>query len=359
MSPLATRSFSAAGLLCLCAWSPADIAFAPAKGAGVQKTFHATFELHLDDVRGDADGQQIDMSAIGDPDVKFSADSTAVIADEYAECADGKPLRLLRTFEDLAGTFHYQAEAQGGSDQGDVPMQSDLKGKKVVFAWNEGESRYDVTYDKDASGPEELLGGLSEDMDLRALLPGKKVSSGDSWEVDPTKLADVFFPGGNLGVQPEGANDEMSARMLEELDIDPQAFLAKLLQGKVVATYRGERTEGDAKVAEIALEIDLASSTDLSDLVQKAIETAIELSGEDVPVEYSIEKAQLDLVIKGAGTLLWNAAAGHAHSLEVKAEDNITLDAAFRVEVEGEAHPVSVTVELSGSQSIGLETEGR
>jgi len=361
MNTLATRIASCAGLVCLAAWSPTagEIAFAPSKGASLAKNFTIAFELKVDDLRLNVDGEEIDPSMMGNLTLTVGGESTIAVVDRYADSADGRPLRLVRAFEDLASALRFQADSDEGSEQGDVPAASELEGTRVVFAWNEAESRYDATYDEEAGGPAELLEGLSEDMDLRALLPGNSVSTGDTWEIDPAKLADVFFPGGNLGFAPEGAEDEVSAAFLEELDLDQQAFFAKLLLGKVTATYRGDKTEDGVELAEVAIEVDIASSTDLSDIVRRAIDAAIQASGEDVPVEFSIDKAVLELALNGAGTLLWNAGSGHVHSLELKVDDTLALDAAISVDVGGEEHQAAVTCELSGTQSVELSTESR
>ena len=79
--------------------------------------------------------------------------------DEYRKVGDGRPLLLRRTFEEAPAPF---------------------AGTSVVFTWIPEEGAYGKYYDaREAS--ESALRDLTEDLDLRALLPSSAVAPGDTW----------------------------------------------------------------------------------------------------------------------------------------------------------------------------------
>lgn len=79
--------------------------------------------------------------------------------DEYRKVGGGRPLVLQRTFEEATGPF---------------------AGTSVVFTWIPEEGAYGKYYDaREAS--ESALRDLTEDLDLRALLPASAVAPGDTW----------------------------------------------------------------------------------------------------------------------------------------------------------------------------------
>lgn len=90
--------------------------------------------------------------------------------DEYRKVGAGRPLLLRRTFEEAPSPF---------------------AGTSVVFTWVPEERGYGKYYDaREAS--ESALRDLTEDLDLRALLPASPVAVGDTWTVSATGLKDVL-----------------------------------------------------------------------------------------------------------------------------------------------------------------------
>jgi hypothetical protein len=90
--------------------------------------------------------------------------------DEYRRVGDGRPLLLRRTFEEAPSPF---------------------AGTSVVFTWVPEEGAYGKYYDaREAS--ESALRDLTEDLDLRALLPASAVAVGDTWTASAAGLRDVL-----------------------------------------------------------------------------------------------------------------------------------------------------------------------
>ena len=90
--------------------------------------------------------------------------------DEYQKVGDGRPLLLRRKFEEASSPF---------------------VGTSVVFTWVPEEGAYGKYYDARESS-ESALRDLTEDLDLRSLLPASAVAVGDTWTAPAAGLRDVL-----------------------------------------------------------------------------------------------------------------------------------------------------------------------
>lgn len=339
---------------------PGDrVAYEPAEGSTLAKTFTSNWEFELDDMSVVMDGTEIDPSMMGgELMVSVVYDSEIKLLDTFGALEEGRLTKLERRFETLGSNMSFSAEVGGESEDQEMPGGSDLEGEAVVFTWNAEENDYDVAWAEGSSGDDELLEGLEQEADLRWMLPAGEVSVGESWDIETADLQHLIMPGGDMRILPEGEEmDEDMMRFMENLAVDADEIYRQIMAGKMTGTLTAIREEGDSRLAEIALAVDIESSNDFASMAQEIIEAAIEESGQDIPVEFSVDMADVELQYTAEGTLMWDLDAGVAHSLQLSGEVTIAVDAAFSVNAMGEEHSVEFSIEMGGQTSLGLETE--
>ena len=117
-----------------------------------------------------------------------------------------------------------------------------------------------------------------------------------------------------------------------------------LLAGfKARCEYVGARESDGRKLAEVMLTLDSEGELDLRDALRQALDVESGLGDLDLDVR----KATGKLRVRGKGTLLWDLAAGHAHSFTLESDVELVarLDAAFADEQGGE-HSAEAELEL-------------
>ena len=279
------------------------------------------------------------------------------VTDTYKASAGGRPTELLRTFDALSGDTRMEFSPNPGVEMPEVTSSSELEGKTVRFTWNEEEEAYDIAY-SEGEGDEALLEDLEEDMDLRVFLPSSEVAEDATWEVELVRLETVMAPGGNLSMLPEDM--EMDQEAMDKFSEMFKGFAEKYadqLEGKCVCTYKGMREEGDVRVAEIVIELEVAATLDLTEMLSQAIQAAIEQNEQGMDVKFSFDSADLNVDFEGAGTLLWNPSAGVVHSFQVGGDVTFGVDVAFSVDAMGESQDVDASLEMSGSMDYALATK--
>jgi hypothetical protein len=336
------------------------LTFGPDEGVEVTKAFSTEFDLELDDLSLFISGQDIG-SMIGSPSIQVLGGFELTFTDLYGEVVDGRPRRLERTFDELSSDSTVSFEMMGESQEDGGEASSPLEGLSVVFAWDEESESYRTRYADDSGGDDEWLEGLTEDTDLRELLPRGDVSEGDSWSFDPEILLSVLMPGGDLAWDAEGIEDadmeefdelfdEFSERLLEAAE--------ELLDGEGTATYAGVRDVDGREVGAIELELEVDSSVDFADLIQELIEDAMDEAGDEVPadVEVYVETAALTVEIEAEGEMLWDLASGTPHSMGMSGDFLLVLELVVSGTAEGESQDVEATIELSGVLTSGMTT---
>ena len=297
---------------------PADeVSFHPAANSEVAKTFKLDLEAHIVDISAELNGESMPPEMLDEMKQTLITNLVVGVTEKYVETKDGKPLVLLRTFDTLS--LDFEAGDQSHSDE-DI---KDSEGKTVEFKWNEKESSYDKSY-KDSEGDSEELKNLDPDMDLRVLLPTKKVSKDDSWQIPAEQLKPLFFPGGMITKQSEGTDDATAERVRSELE---EQFTEALKEFKVTCTYQGAHEDDGKNFADIAFTFDGKVKLDLGSIIEEVISTQ---GGEGVP-DMDI-KAVLGMELKGEGSLQWDVAAGHMHKFDMRADAG--LDASIEVHVQ-------------------------
>jgi hypothetical protein len=280
--------------------------------------------------------------------VSAKQESKIEITDSYKAVADGRPTDLLRTFDELSGSMVMEM-TPAQAEMPEISSVSMLEGKTVAFRWNQEQQAYERSF-HESSGDEALLEGLEEDMDLRVFLPPAEVSTDETWTIELAELESIAMPGGNLQMLPENMEvDEEAMKTFGEIFNGFGEEFGELLEGTCTCTFKGTREEGGARLAEIAIELQVATTLDLSEFLDKAFRTAIEQSGAGDKVNFTLDTADFNLDFEGTGTLLWNLAAGRVHSFQLAGDATMDIDLSVSVEAEGENHELDASLELAGS----------
>ncbi len=331
------RSLSALSLLLLLGNGRAEdeIAFRVPAGTRLERTFTQALQMELESMSFSIDGEEVPEDLMGTLEMSMDRSDRYVVADLFEEVDGGRPVRIVRTFEELGGheTMTYSDGEEEQKDE--TEYESELEGKSVVLSWDEDSERFEIAFaEADEEAPEWLLEELEEDMDLRGLLPEAEVEEGDSWEVDVRVFDDTMEPGGDLHlVDPEEGEDE------SEDDFDEN------LSGTITCTYRGTQEEDGRKLALIAVEAEV-ETFDESEGVE----------GEELPegVEGS-EETRLGFTLQGE--LRWDLEGGHALSYELSGESRMTLQQSMSMESEGGTVVQVQRLEFAGSMGFTLELE--
>jgi hypothetical protein len=313
------------------------VAFHPADGTSISKEseVHVTFELG--DITAEVDGQDMSDNIPGDFD--GALDIAMSWTDKYVAVDKEKqrPTDLIRTYDSLSG--EYDVSAAGESESGDIKEIDALVDHSVRFKWNAEKSAYDISF-HECSGDEKLLASQTDDLDLRAILPDKAVSEGDTWEVDGSKLGSMLF--GKLDAA-QIPDDNPMADVIRNEVLPQIEKLAKTF--KVHCEYKGQREDGSSKLGVIAMRLEGGGTIDLANAIQSAIEAQ---APEGVEFDLDIRSAALDTKLEGKGECLWNLAAGHVHAASSDVEFSATFDFDASVDVQNEQHSMKANVELPG-----------
>ncbi len=318
-------------------------AFGPDPGTTLSKTFRMSVDLELDDLSLVANGMDV-TDMIGSFEVSFGSRLNVEVTDEYVSVNDGRPTKLRRTYDKAVNSveMEYTSDFDSGSEGND--LETLLEGRTVIFEWDEDEEDYVVAFEGDEED-DELLEGLSEDMDLRRFLPEGEVEEGDEWNVDPYLLGPVLAPGGLLGFQADSESVEAQEILDQFMGADIEKVLRSLLDGEVVCTFEGMEEVDEVSVAVIKIAVEIDSSVDLVEFLETIIEELAEGADEDV----SIDQAELAFELEGEGRLLWDLDAGHFDGFEANGDVSVT----FELVASGEEEEAEILVEASGEIELG------
>jgi hypothetical protein len=280
---------------------------------------------------------------------------SAEFADTYGVTHDGRPGRLVRRFTRLSeGT-----EFEGGGSDGAIQIEgldedrtSLLEGRTVAFEWEDESGAYSPSFADDKDGRQEWLAGLSQDLDLRLLLPEGKVDEGDSWTIEDARIEQLLHPGGQVMVQdrPEQEHDLPQGGVAIQVP-DPASIEAwDGLEGDIVVTYAGTRTDDGVRLAVLKLEVDLEGLQDIAGELNRQSRT------EGMPeVEYDL--AELERTIEGQGELLWDLDLAVLHSYSLTVEFDTAIDLGWAVDMGGMDMPITLQQVSTGEVSVELSSE--
>jgi hypothetical protein len=314
--------------------------FAPAEGSSVRKRYTERTSLTLDSAEMRQGGQ-----ALRPPGLEFEVEVARELAvvDTYAALGKGRPARLSRVFERVEGSLKVSSQEEGrGREVAQATYESPLAGLEVVFTWDEQQGTHGVAFGQGVEdGDEELLEGLLEDADLRALLPAGAAKEGDEWALDPAALGALLSPCGDLHWIPVPGNAP-----------DPGALVMGHFYG---VGEIGPGLAGEAKArllslaggeAVIRVDLDVAAERDAHG---NMVELAGEIAGDHAD-KVAFDEFRVTTTVDGTATLVWDLAAGRARSLELKAD----VDAVVKAKVRGQE--LWMVFELSGETTLALAT---
>jgi len=324
-----------------------EVVFQPKPETSLTKTIEIVGEFALDEMSILVNGQDLG-GMIPDISMDMHQASRIEVTDVYQKVADGRPVDLIRTFDVLNGRLTMEV-APSEADIPEMASSSELEGLSVAFHWNDEKGEYERSF-HDCDGDEDLLEHLEEDMDLRAFLPDEEVGVDDDWTVELKDLASIVMPGGNLHLQPDGMEaDEEGLKVIEELMAGFGDELEEQLEGECRCTFKGVREEDGLRLGEIAIDIEVATTVELSRFLETIIEKGIEESGAGDMIQFNLDAADLSVDYEGSGTLLWDLAAGRVHSFHISGDATLGVDIVVNIEAQGESQDIDASMEFSGS----------
>lgn len=334
---------------------PADkVSFHPEEGLSLTKSIQSNTQMALDDMTMTMNGQPMPMDL--EMEMDMSMNMSVEVTDEYVSTSDGRPAKLKRTFDALGSTGSFAIEMAmmpGGGDERSIDATSELEGKTVVFTWNEEEGEYETSFAED-EGDEELLEGLEQDLDFLELLPSEEVAEGDTWNVDVKELTTILVPGGDLKLEPEDMDDEMSSFPgMDQFGANSADWFGDMLEGEATCEYKGTREVDGVTVGVIALVVNISSTNDMSEMVGDAM-GAMPEDGPEVDVEYM----DIELEMEAEGLLYWNLAGGHAQSFELNGSVLVIMDMGMNMTMGDNEMSMEQTMEMSGSWELNATFGG-
>ena len=324
--------------------------FGPEEGTSVTKRIEQSTNITLDDMLMSMNGQEMDAASMG-MEMESTSTLTVVVTDTYTSVGSGRPTKLVRTFDELGSNTSISTQTPMGPQDMDLDGASELQGLSVVFEWDDEAGDYAVSFADGVEGDDELLVDLAEELDLRQLLPTSEVSEGDTWEVEPDALRQLFAPGGALKIEPEDM-DEMMGMGGPPPSADQ---MIGEIEGEVTATFNGTRDEDGVNVAVIALKVDVSSANDLTEMMSEMMAEA-ELPG-GMEAEMEVNSYDVEFAFEGEGELLWNMSAGLAHSMALTGEVSNTMDMDMNMNMAGNEMAMENSTTLSGNQEVRLTFE--
>ncbi len=327
--------------------------FTPEDGSSVTKHFESGLELEVRAFQVLVDG--VDFPA---PEMTLDAQWTRALSveDRYLSSAHGRPTELERTFDAIAYELEFEltVDEAGNSAAGSGSGTSGLEGRTVRFVWDPDGEAYEGSY-VDEEPEEEFPEGLTEDLDLRALLPPHEVDVGDEWPIEPALFLAASIPGGVLPLTIEVQVPQADPR-LALVGISPltvlmlEDWIGEEVRGAVSATFADRRYEGERGLAVIEFTVELASEGDVTEKLAARW-------GSDPPGGARMERAEFRTELEGTGELLWDLTAGRLHAHRFEADVSLTLSVDFQARMDAVDLPVASELELEGTFRYDVTTE--
>lgn len=314
--------------------------FHPSEPARITKFVQSALDLELVSATTTQNGED----ALYDSDFHRTGTTvkvrqTAVIADEFTQIADGFPHSFRRTFYRL----ELAAETLGLEP---YRVEGALQGRTVGFDWGEKSKSWETKLIGEDDMPQEQLERLSADKDFLWLLPAEpSPPKGKRWEVASEDLLAALSPDGYPSF---GYGDRKSSTgswpSLHVAIVPPlprsTRFWTQATDGRVIAEYKGRRTEDGDEVAVVAVTLDLRGARKPQELMRLVLssmqrsdpEHAEVLPGYIEMLNYGGEG--ITWTLKGTAELLWSFEDGHFRSFELQADVHVRYDLTWRYDWE-------------------------
>lgn len=308
-----------------------EIAFRPAEGSELARRFRWEGSGSVDEIEMKVGDQVVDPAMLELPeDLDFDFELSYAVLDRFEKMDEARPLVLVRHF--LEGSMRGSGLGGEGSDDFGT-----LHGKSVRFTWNEEDERYDLAWAGE-EGEDEDLEALAEDLDLRALLPGKEVGAGDAWTVEGFSLWGALVPGLDLDLFFDTVID-----LDEEVPAAVKVELKRLFEeSEATCSFVGLQTEDSGNLAEIEITSRIEQSASFDPSVFGEELQADEVEMQDVEIS-------LELVLEGS--LLWDLDAGRFASFAYEVEVGLEGQVAGRIPA------VNLEMEMRGAASAKIAFE--
>lgn len=283
------------------------------------------------------------------PEATGGVELELAVTDEYEKVADGRVLRMKRAFDEAQSTVSMDLDA---GEQAQVSFRLDCKSplrtREVRFQRKTADDALVASPAAEDSVLDELVEGLTEDLDLRALLPEKPPAEGKSWEVPAQALASVLAPGGALGLEPDAA---VVKKVPTEVMTPYQTILSTLIgpcdntgkiEGDVECTWKETSKKDGRELARIEFEMDVTTKTDTSKEIVRRLEAA-KMTTEGAP-----DSARAEGKLRGKGYFTWDLAAGRATELQATLEWHLVMIARWKAG----SNEVGVDVAVAGTTEL-------
>lgn len=241
------------------------------------------------------------------------AEVRSVVVDTYDTVEDGRVTALTRTFESISGDATVEFETEDGIAEEEVEIGSPLQDRTVVFAWDEDDEEYSVSFDEDGDDDVVdaiLLDGMLIDTFGAWFLPGDEhteLSEGDEWSSDVGAWNDLLEVGGAFWMDVIDA--EPPTEEAADEDVARDAQLRENAEGDIVCTFDGLREVDGVELGVILIAVEITMSFEL--------EATYEEPGFDG--EVTTETAT-EMEISAEGECLWNIETSRPHSIRFEIE---------------------------------------
>ena len=307
-----------------------ELSFHPAQGSELERRFHWKASGAVDDLEVTANEQTVDPALLQlPPDLEFDFEASYGVHDEFEKMDGERPLVLLRHF--------LEASMHGSGPEGETSEDGTLNGKSVRFSWNEESDEYERSWVGE-EGKDEELERLTEDLDLRALLPGKEVGAGDEWQVEGFPLWSAVVPGLDL-------------ELAFELKLEPDEEVPEAVKEEIRRFFK----ESGATCGLVSVQAgDTGSTAEVafSSKIEHRVTLDPSVFGENMPEEVEFQDIELRLELSIQGTLLWDLDGGHFTSFTYE------LEAELEGEITGRVPSADLTLEMSAKCSAEVSFEG-
>lgn len=227
--------------------SIAELSFAPAEESEIKVEFKQVFAVELTDMSIAFNGEELDTSEMGVPEVSLRDEESILFTDSFVKVGDERPTLVHRTFDELTKLSTQSASSPEGDEEiMEDPGTSELEGVTVAFTWDAEEEDYVASFVED-EGDEDLLEDLQFSGYLAGFLPEDEVEEGARWEVDASFFDVITEPCGDLGFVLESKKDD------EDDDDSWGEQFSENLEGEFFVEFGGMRDEDGTKVAVLIL----------------------------------------------------------------------------------------------------------
>jgi len=294
--------------------------FHPVPGSSLTKQFNQEWEISLDMLRLRVNHRGRMSELLPGFFMETEISQCVVVTDTYLGSSGGRPLALDREFNRISQDLDTR---KGSDDWGKHHAShgtSHLESRTVQFRLVD--DTYESSFERESDRPKQrLLDGLTEDMNLRMLVPSIPVAVGDSWEFELEALPDLLSPGGYMECNIDLDGDATQLRELLDLGLtgDLRALLGRSAEGTARVTY----ASSTAGLALLEIEIDVSVENDTDDL-SALVERLLGSESGDWSVE--IERLAINVELTATGTAVWDTRKGLIDSLELTGEIWSTVD---------------------------------